>query len=157
MSTVLSALFCFLVLGLFYNQVIRYGYYSHLSKNNSIRILPIAGPRGTIYDRTGKALAANRLSFDVSIVSQELRQRKKIENILSRVVGMSEREIAEAFEKADARPHAPVTIAEDIAKESAIAVEEECADIDGIDVRVSSKRDYVIDPPAAMCSVIWVR
>ena len=66
--SVISALFVLLVLALFYNQIIRYPYYSRLSKNNSIRIVPIEGPRGNIFDRNGKPMVTSRLSFDVAII-----------------------------------------------------------------------------------------
>ena len=142
-AAILSFLFGFLALGLFYNQVLRYGYYSHLSRNNSIRIIPIAGPRGNIYDRNGNLLVTSRLSFDVAVISQELRDRRRVARILNEILGMSATEIAGAFEKADSRPYAPVAVIEDIPKEKAIALEEECADIAGLVVETTSRRYYV--------------
>ena len=142
-SAVLSAFFILLALGLFYNQVARYGYYSRLSRNNSIRIIPIAGPRGNIYDRNGKLLVTNRLSFDLVAVSSELRDRRKAARILNGVLGMSGEEIMSAFDRADARPYAPVTIKEDIPKDRAIALEEALVDTDGLEVDATSRRDYL--------------
>lgn len=144
LAAVLSVLFGLLVLGLSYNQVLRYGYYSRLAKNNSIRIIPIAGPRGNIYDRNGKVLVTNRLSFNVAVISNELRDRMKAARILKEILDMPGEEIVEAFDKADSRPYAPVVIAEDVPKDKAIALEEEGADIDGLMVETASKRDYVL-------------
>jgi penicillin-binding protein 2 len=139
----LSVLFALLVLGLFYNQILRYGHYSRMSKNNSIRIIPIAGPRGNIYDRNGRPLVANRLSFDVAAVSNEMRDRRKVARLLSGVLGMPGEDIIKAFEKADARPYASTVIAEDVPKERAIALEEALLDVDGITVETNSRREYL--------------
>ena len=76
--TVISALFILLVAS--GSSIIKSsgsGYYSRLSKNNSIRIIPIDGPRGNIFDRNGIALVSNRLSFDVAVVYQELKDKQK--------------------------------------------------------------------------------
>lgn len=139
----LSVLFVMLAAGLFYNQILRYGYYSRLSKNNSIRVLPIPGPRGNIYDRNGRPLVTNRLSFDVVAVSGEFRDRRKIARMLSGVLGMTGEDIIRAFEKADARPYASTVIVEDVPKEKAIALEEALVDTDGLTVETTSRRDYV--------------
>jgi len=99
-TTAISVLFLYICLGLFYTQIIRYPYYSRLSKNNSIRIIPIDGPRGNIFDRNGNALVANRLSFDIVIIYRELRERTAIIHLLKDVLSMTGGDIAEALEKA---------------------------------------------------------
>ena len=104
-SIVISA--SLLVAGLFYTQVIRYGHYLQLSKNNVIRIIPIDGPRGNIFDRNALPLVSNRLSFDVAVVYQELRDRQKFIRILSESLKMSGHDIVKALDKARARPYAP--------------------------------------------------
>jgi penicillin-binding protein 2 len=139
----LACMFGLVAAGLFYNQVIRYGYYSGLSRNNSIRVVPIAGPRGDIRDRNGKTLVTSRVSFDVSLLSRELRDRRGAARVMKETLGMSGEEIARSFEKADARPYSSVKIAEDVPKERAIALEEASVDIDGVAVDTSSRRDYV--------------
>lgn len=141
--SVISALFIMLVLGLFYTQIIRYGHYSKLSRNNSIRIMPIEGPRGSIFDRNGIPLVTNRLSFDAAIVYRELRDRQKLGRALKEVLGMSGREIMQALEKSGAKPYAPVVIAEDIDKDKAMALEEASFDIPGLMIQTRSKRNYL--------------
>ena len=138
-----SALFIMLCAGLFYNQVIRFGYYSRLSKNNSIRIIPIDGPRGNIFDRNGVALVSNRLSFDVAVVYQELRDKQKLIRLLSDLLKMSGRDIVRSLDKARAKPYAPVTILEDIDKDKALMLEEMSFDIDGLTIETHSRRNYL--------------
>ena len=93
LAIVISLLFVLLLSGLFYNQVLRYDYYSRLSKNNSIRIIPIEGPRGNIFDRSGIPLVTNRLSFDVAIIYQELRDRKGLARLLNDVTGIDRKSV----------------------------------------------------------------
>lgn len=139
----ISLLFFLLAASLFYNQILRYGYYSKLSRNNSIRILPIEGPRGNIFDRTGRPLVINRLSFDVAIIYQEIGDRRRLVRLLSDLLGMTGEEIVAALEKAGKRAYAPVTIAEDIGKDEALALEEASFDVSGLVIETRAKRDYI--------------
>jgi len=138
-------LVCFILLwvGLFYTQIIRYPYYSRLSRNNSIRILPIDGPRGDIFDRNGTVLVTNRLSFDAALIYRELRDRRALAQLLNSVLHMNGEEIAGVMDKAARKPYAPVTIAEDIDKEKAISIEEAASDIDGLMIETRSRRSYL--------------
>ena len=78
----------FILLGVFlyYLQIVKGSIYRELSYRNSIRLLRIDAPRGTIYDRKDKVLADNALSFGVFIVPQEIRdldlEIKKLAEIL---------------------------------------------------------------------------
>lgn len=143
LTTLISALFLYISIGLFYTQIIRYPHYSRLSKNNSIRIIQIDGPRGNIFDCNGKALVTNRLSLDVVIVYRELYERSGIIRLLKDVLGMSGGDIASALEKASLRPNSPYTVKEDVAKEKAIAFEEESCGLSGVSVQTRSKRNYL--------------
>ncbi len=138
-----SALFILVGAGLFYNQVIRFGYYSRLSKNNSIRIIPIDGPRGDIFDRNGAAVVSNRLSFDVAIVYREVRNKQKAIHTLSDILDIPVIEMARLVDKARTRPYMPFTILEDIDKNKAIILEEESFNIDGLIIQTRSRRNYI--------------
>lgn len=143
LARAVTVFFILLWAGLFYTQIIRFGYYSRLSKNNSIRIIPIDGPRGNIFDRKGVAVVTNRISFDVAVVYRELRDRKGLARILNSVLGMSGEAIMRALDKAAAKPYAPVTIVEDIDKAKALVMEEASSDVDGLLIETRSKRDYL--------------
>ncbi|MFA6321335.1 MAG: hypothetical protein WCY36_05700, partial [Candidatus Omnitrophota bacterium] len=138
-----SLLFILLGIGLFYNQIVRFNYYSRLSKNNSIRVIPIDGPRGNIYDRNGVPIVSNRLSFDVAVVYRELKDKQKFIHILSDSLNMSGKDIVRALDRARAKPQMPVTVLEDIDKDTAIMLEEASFDIDGLTIETRSKRNYL--------------
>lgn len=138
-------IFILLAAGLVYTQVIRYPYYSRLSKDNAIRIIPISGPRGTIYDRNGVSLVNDRMSFNVAVVYQELRNRDKLIALLTNLLGISRQDAEAALYKASFKPYAPVTIIEDIDKEKAFIIEEESFDIRGLVIETKSVRSYIYD------------
>jgi penicillin-binding protein 2 len=136
-------LFAMLALGLIYTQIIRYPYYSRLSRDNAIRIIPVEGPRGTIYDRNGTELVGDRICYNVAVVYQELRNREKLIRLLSRLLDTPREEIERAIDRSAARPYAPVTVLEDIDKDKAFALEEESFDIRGLVIETKSIRNYI--------------
>lgn len=142
-GTVIAILFILLIAGLIYVQILRFAYYSELSKNNSIRIIPIDGPRGNMIDRNGVILVNSRLSFDAAIIYREIRNTSRIARILKEVLGMSGEDIIRAFEKSRQRPYAPVVICEDVDKDRALILEEMAGDTDGLVVETRPRRNYI--------------
>jgi len=62
-----SLIFLFIILILFYLQILRGDYYYERGLKNCIRILPEKGKRGDILDRKKVSLAKDKISFDVYI------------------------------------------------------------------------------------------
>jgi len=143
LNIIVYAALALIVVSFFYTQVVRYGHYSKLSKNNSIRIIPIEGPRGNIYDRNGNVLVTNTLCFDVVAIYNEIRDVKRVGRVLGDILGMTREEALAAIGKSMKRPFSPVTLAEDIGKEKAILVEEASVDIEGLSLETRSRRHYV--------------
>lgn len=142
-------IFALLILGLIYTQIIRFPHYSRLSKDNAIRIIPIDGARGTIFDRNGVALVDDRISFNVALVYQELRNKEKLVRLLSRLLNIDRDKIEDAIEVAARKPYAPVTIVEDVDKENAFILEEESFDIRGLLIETKSVRNYIYNSVGA--------
>ena len=138
----IQILFILLALGLVYTQIIRFPYYSRLSRDNAIRIIPIEGPRGTIYDRNNVVLVDDRISYDVAVVYQELRNREKLIRLLTKLLDVPRKDIEDAIDKSARRPYAPVIIVEDIDKDKAFMLEEESFDIRGLVIETKSIRSY---------------
>jgi len=61
-----------LISRLVYLQIINQQHYSTLSENNRVNILPIAPPRGLIYDRNGILLAQNLPSFTLDLIPEHI-------------------------------------------------------------------------------------
>ncbi|MCW5213152.1 penicillin-binding protein 2, partial [Desulfobulbus sp. TB] len=72
-SIVLVFFFTALVTRLWYLQIQQGDEYKKLAKNNRVRYLEIAAPRGNILDRKGREIVTNRPSFNVVWVREKNR------------------------------------------------------------------------------------
>jgi penicillin-binding protein 2 len=59
---------------LYYLQVVNGEYYAERAENQRIRLIPIPAPRGAILDRNGKLLVDSRLTFNVVISNEPLKE-----------------------------------------------------------------------------------
>lgn len=62
---------------LVYLQIFQHKYYTTLSNNNSISLVPIAPTRGLIYDRNGILLAKNIPVYNLNIVPDQVKDLKQ--------------------------------------------------------------------------------
>lgn len=127
---------------LFYLQIIRGAAYYNLSKNNSIRVVPLEGPRGRILDRNGVVLADNRHSFDVTVIPQEVDDKDELFDFLAKTLKVSKTKLLQKFASRRIAPFAPVDVAEDITKDQAIVLEENKYRFPGVYIEESYGRYY---------------
>ncbi len=139
---ILIILFIILAFYLFYMQCIRGGYYLELAKMNRIRLVPLSGPRGNIYDRNGKLLAGNRLAFDCVVIPQEFRPDYKALEAVGRLLNKPARALEEDIRERSVAPFVPVVIESDIVKDMAIAISEKSLDLPGLLIQTRSVRYY---------------
>lgn len=139
-----AALFLLMMIAfnLFYTQVIRGKYYYGLSMRNRIRVVALEGARGKITDRNGEVLADNQLTFNVSVVSQDIDDRRALFNYLARVIGVPADELNKRFRRKFLTPFTPVVVAEDVPREVAIEIEESKFAFPGVMVEESYRRVY---------------
>ena len=148
-SIALSISFILLILALFYTQVLNWGKYHKLSESNCIRLIPLEGARGTIYDRNGYVLAGNRLSFDIAIIPQEIQDLNSVLNVLSPILDQPVAGLNKIYNRRYLAPFAPVIIASDIQKSKAIEVEEKKLNLPGVVVQAKPTRSYPYNSSAA--------
>ena len=154
-TLIMTVMFVLVLLGLIYAQVLNHETYYTQSQNNFIRIVPIDGPRGRIFDRNDQIVVNDRLSLDVSCIYQEIGQSSSFIQILNKMLNMPPKDIIRCLEKARERPFAPVTLAEDVEKEKAISLEELEPGVRGVVIESKSKRDYVYaDAAAHVCGYL---
>lgn len=142
-SIVVNSLFLVILSALFYLQILRWPLYHDLAKKNHIRLIPLPGLRGTIYDRNGLAIADNRLSFDVVIIPQEVENVDTTYGRLSQALGFSRARIESIVRKDYTAPFAPITIAGDVDKDLAFLLEEKKQQFPGVLVLPRTLRWYV--------------
>ena len=134
--------FIVIALGLFYIQAIKGQYYYDLSRNNRIRIVPLEGWRGRIMDRNGNILADNRISYDVMITPQEIKDVGRLFEFLGRTLKVDKQRIIREYRKEKVAPFAPVIVAKDIDRKEAIILEENKYLFPSLLVQENYKREY---------------
>src|SRR5262249_29124736 len=82
---------------LFYAQIIKGSYYYNLSMRNRIRVIPLEGVRGRIFDRMGVVLADNRLSFDVAVIPQDIDDEDELFKYLAKALNTTPEELQKRF------------------------------------------------------------
>lgn len=134
--------FLSIFLSLSYTQIIKGRYYSQLSQRNAIRIIPQSGIRGNIYDRAGRILAGNSLSFNLSVIPQGLDNKEQTFARLARIMKADNLDLINNYKKGYSLPFAPVVIKKNISKEEAIILEENTFDIKNVIVQQIPQRTY---------------
>ncbi len=130
-------------------QVLKGNYYYALSQKNSIRLIPQDAGRGKILDRNGQVLADNSLSFDAVIIPQELKDKARVFHKLAEILSVSQESLASSYKRLYLNPFTPVRIACGISKNTAIILEEESLDLNGLHVELNSRRFYPFGSCAA--------
>ncbi len=86
-------LFSILLVRLGYLEIIKGNFYEMQSQENHIRTMPIEAPRGFIFDRNGKPLAVNTVSFMLTAVPKEVKNNLNNLNIICRILGLNKKDI----------------------------------------------------------------
>lgn len=148
---VLTVAFLGLVLALTQFQLVRGRHYRQQSLRNSIRLVPLVGPRGAIFDRTGAPLAVDRLAFHVALVGQEVESVESACRRLAPLVGRSAEALAAEYRRNYTAPFAPTPVAQDVPKALALKVAESSFTIPGVTIQAVPQREYPLGAVAAHC------
>src|SRR5215472_12825879 len=90
LAVLVVAIFVVLVWRLADTQLRNGAYYEYLADLNQTRTIPVAAPRGVLYDRNGIVIARNRPSFVVQIVPMQLADPTGELRELSTILGVPE-------------------------------------------------------------------
>jgi penicillin-binding protein 2 len=127
-------------LGLFQAQVLRGSYYYELSKRNRVRLIPLEAPRGRVFDQKERLLAANRPSYNVIAIPEDI--TPEVYPRLARLLEIPEREVRRRMSAGREYPFAPAVIMADVPQELAFLIEERRPELPGVSVRVEGIRYY---------------
>jgi penicillin-binding protein 2 len=135
-------------------QIVNGAEFRALAKENQIRLIPVAAPRGLIYDRHGVVIARSRPSFVIGVIPSEIRDldrelsalapmlalpKSKLENKLYHHHGFNYRSFSEIVAN---EPYGPIALASDLPVRTVARVAEVLPDLPGIDLEVQPVRDY---------------
>ena len=90
-------LLLFIVLRIFYLQVIMHDHFTTLSQHNRVKILPIPPIRGLIFSQDGILLAENRPSFSLELVPEQIDDLKSVVDRLGKMISIKETDISRFY------------------------------------------------------------
>jgi penicillin-binding protein 2 len=129
---------------LWYLQAIKGDYYYAQAESNRIRPLKLRPPRGIIYDRTGRPLVENVLTFDISLVPEDAANLDDTIAKLSKILDIEPKLIRDELD--DAAPvrtkYQPVKIDEEAPWKDVAMVESHQDDLPGAIVEPEHRRHY---------------
>lgn len=144
---IVIAVFALLSARLWYLQVIEGE--ANLNRSNRVRTysIPIAAPRGVMYDRNGTPLVASRLAYSVTAVPEDVLSNPATLERLAKILNIDRSELSQTLQKRQQDPwrkkSEPVRVAADISADTAMRVEEALLDMPGVDIAREPVRDYI--------------
>lgn len=96
---ILILLFVFIILRVFYVQVIDYNFLSDLADDLWSRNLPVEANRGLILDRNGVVLADNLTTTSLVLIPNQITDKETVTKELARILNVNEEEMAEHVNK----------------------------------------------------------
>jgi penicillin-binding protein 2 len=136
--------FFFLVVRLWYLQIIKGEFFRDRSENNRLRTIYIPPPRGLIVDRNGDVLVRNRPSFNIDLVIEDSPNPKETVTALANIVGEPVEELLEKLSnQSKRRRFEPKLLLRDVSRDTVALVEAQRHRLPGVIVSVVPARDYV--------------
>ncbi len=133
-----------LIFRLWFLQILKGDFYYEQAESNRIRPVTIRPPRGVIYDRNGRPMVENVLTFDISLVPEDAQDLDETIARLAPIVKMKPDEIRLALN--DAAPirtkYEPVKIREEAPWDEVATVEAHQDDLPGVIVEPEHRRHY---------------
>lgn len=122
-------------------QILNGAKYTSLSKNNRIRIVPLAGPRGIIYDRNGNALADNRPAFHLQLIREDTPDLEETLTNLSHALDIPYASLRKKVEdNRYLQAFKPIILHDDLDYQKAAIVETYQEEFPGISIVVKAQR-----------------
>ena len=121
---------------------------------NQVRLIPVAAPRGLIYDRNGKVIVRSRPSFFVALVPSEVKDIDGELQTIAQTIGVPVAKLNERllhhhgvnyknFDEVQVyEPYGPVMLATDLPVAKVGRLSEILNDLPGVDLEVEAVRDY---------------
>ncbi|SDE95271.1 penicillin-binding protein 2 [Sporomusa acidovorans] len=138
-----------LIFRLMWMQLFQGAQYKKIADQNRTRQITAQAPRGTIYDRNGAVVVANRPSFAVSIIPSEYSNPQQSTPLLAALTGVTADQINQLLQATAEFPYTPVRIKRDIDAATIAKIEERQDYLPGVLIEAIPVRQYVYKELAA--------
>jgi len=152
LSLIILSVFIILGTCLFYNQILKGGYFYQLSENNRIRLVPEDAARGVIFDAKRRPLVDSTLSYYLVASPQVLKNKKEKARTLDKlslVLGMSLYQLEAVYKKNYTAPFADIVLMKDIPRELIFKIEQMNLDLPAVSIKPKPQRRYVLKEAGA--------
>jgi penicillin-binding protein 2 len=135
-------------------QIVEGPKYANAARANQIRRIPVAAPRGRIYDRNGVLLTRSRPSFVCALVPSEVHDPVAMMRLLAKTLGVPEALLWQRLlnhhgvhyktfdEVATYEPYGPIILASELSTAQMARLAEAQAELTGVDLEAQPVRDY---------------
>ncbi|MBI4681902.1 MAG: penicillin-binding protein 2 [Nitrospirae bacterium] len=139
---IVISVFGIFLLRLWYLQIIKGDEYRRIDERNRIRVIDIPAPRGIVYDRNNNALVKNVISYDISMVREDMPDDNEALAELGGLIGLPLEHVLK-LAKASASPYETVKLRRNVSFEEVARIEARKNDFPGLLVEVTSARGYL--------------
>ncbi|HEY9181252.1 MAG TPA: penicillin-binding protein 2, partial [Candidatus Baltobacteraceae bacterium] len=135
-------------------QIVHGQDYRAAAQANQIRLIPVAAPRGLVYDRNGKVVVRSRPEFVVALIPSLVKDVDSELKTVAETIGVPMAKLQQQLlhhhgvnyrdfdEVVTYEPYGPVILASDIPVAKVSRLSEILNDLPGVDVEVQAVRNY---------------
>ena len=145
----LGAGFLALTSAFFRAQVLRNKEYLAQAEQNRFREVPLAAPRGIIYDRNGKVIAENLPGYAVSLLSPSADSLRSAMRRLTNIIPITDDQVEAAVRRWRKNPTRPAVILPDAPFDVVAVLEERRVENPSLIIQSTPKRYYPDGPAVA--------
>jgi penicillin-binding protein 2 len=142
---IVIVIFAILLIRLWILQIMEGATIMVKSKQNQTRIIRIEAPRGIFYDRKGNILVTSRISHNLSVVPEDIKDKPEVITLLSQILKISEADLRAKLKpnpRIQRTPYQYITISKDVDPATVIKLLEEKINLPGVEVEEVPVRSY---------------
>jgi penicillin-binding protein 2 len=145
LTTIVLGIFFILLLRLWFLQIMQGATIMLRSKENQTRIFRINAPRGIFYDRNGKVMVSTRISHNVMVVPDDVKDKPEVITLLSKILKIPEADIRSRLKPESGKNRTPyqyIPIVKDVDPTTVVKLLEAKMDLPGVEVDEVPVRYY---------------
>ncbi len=142
---IIIVIFAFLLIRLWILQIMEGATIMVKSKQNQTRVIRIDAPRGIFYDRKNNILVNSRISHNLSVVPEDIKDKPEVITLLCRILKISEADLRAKLKpnpRIQRTPYQYITISKDVDPATVIKLLEEKFNLPGVEVEEVPVRSY---------------
>ncbi len=141
-----------LTIAFFNVQVVHHDDYARRSTSNQVRTIPLAAPRGILYDRDGEIIAENLPAYSASLLPSSEESLTRSMRRLAPILQLEPASVEELERQYRLAPGQPILLDGDLDYRTLSLLEELRSDVPGLLLQPKPRRHYPAGPATAHLS-----